>query len=195
MKTDKRQQNPRDRILAVASELFFEQGYQATGVNEVIAKSGVAKATFYHHFPSKEDLCLEYLQSCNTNEYEAAVSSVRERSTARERFLAVIESTGPWLEANALRGCAFLNIVAEVPDPLSRLRREGQEHYERLRALVRRLARELIDSDPQRYGHLDPGTLAGDYIVVLGGAIAMSEIYHDLWPVKQGEEMVKRMIG
>ena len=53
---------PEERILAVASELFYRQGYRATGINEVIARSGVAKATFYNHFPSKEDLCLAYLQ-------------------------------------------------------------------------------------------------------------------------------------
>jgi len=194
MKTKGHKTDPRERILEVASELFFTQGYRATGINEVIAKSGVAKATFYHHFPAKDDLCLAYLQDRNTTEYDAIVAFVRDQGSPRERFFAVIRAIGPWLEVNTLRGCAFLNMVAEVPDPHHLLRREGIQHYESLRRLLRDLAHELIESDPLRYRHLRAAALADDYLVILGGAIAMTEIYHDLWPVKQGEEMVERMI-
>lgn len=185
---------PRERILSTAAELFFQQGYRATGINEVIEKSGVAKATFYNHFPTKDDLCLAYLEDRNTSEYEAITAFVRDRHTPKERFLAVIESVEPWLQANRLRGCAFLNMVAEVPDPRHLLRKEGHKHYESLRRLVRDLAHELIYSDRQAYGELDVERLANDYLVILGGAIAMTEIYHDIWPARQATEMVKRLI-
>lgn len=186
--------SPRERILATAADLFFHQGYRATGINEVIARSGVAKATFYHHFPTKDDLCLAYLQDRNTSEYEAITAFIQDKKTARDRFLAVMASVGPWLEANELRGCAFLNMVAEVPDPRNLLRKEGLMHYESLRRLIRELAHGLIESDRGRYGKLDADRLRDDYMVILGGAIALSEIYHDLWPVRQGSEMVKRLI-
>ena len=51
----------RDRILETAYELFARHGIQAIGVDEIIRQAGVAKATFYHHFPSKDDLVLEFL--------------------------------------------------------------------------------------------------------------------------------------
>jgi AcrR family transcriptional regulator len=186
--------SPRERIMATAADLFFHQGYRATGINEVISRSGVAKATFYHHFPTKDDLCLAYLQNRNTSEYQAITAFVQNKKTPRERFLAVMESVGPWLEANELRGCAFLNMVAEVPDPRNLLRKEGLIHYESLRRLIRDLAQELIESDQARYGVLNADRLRDDYMVTLGGAIAMTEIYHDLWPVSHGVEMVKRLI-
>jgi AcrR family transcriptional regulator len=186
--------SPRERILATAADLFFHQGYRATGINEVISRSGVAKATFYHHFPTKDDLCLAYLQNRNTSEYQAITAFVQDKKTPRERFLAVMESVGPWLEANELRGCAFLNMVAEVPDSRNLLRKEGLMHYESLRRLIRDLAQELIESDQARYGVLNADRLRDDYMVTLGGAIAMTEIYHDLWPVSHGVEMVKRLI-
>jgi len=185
---------PRERILETAAELFFHQGFRATGINEVIAKSGVAKATFYNHFPTKDDLCLAYLRDRNTSEYEAVSAFVRDHDTPRERFLAVMESLQPWLEANGLRGCAFLNMVAEVPDPRNKLRKEGLQHYESLRRLIRDLAQELIRSNPQTLGHLDAQLLADDYLVILGGAVAMTEIYHDIWPARQGVELIKRLI-
>ncbi len=185
---------PRERILETAAELFFYQGYRATGINEVIAKSGVAKATFYNHFPTKEDLCLAYLQDRNTSEYDTIFNYVDEQKTPRAKFLAVIEAIGPWLEANAMRGCCFLNMVAEIPDPENRLRRLGDQHYNMVRALIHSLAQKLIESDEKRYGGLNAKELANDYMIILIGAIAMTEVYHDLWPARQAVAMVKRLI-
>jgi AcrR family transcriptional regulator len=185
---------PRERILETAADLFFRQGFRATGINEVIAQSGVAKATFYNHFPTKDDLCLAYLRDRNTSEFEAISAFVLDHDTPEGRFLAVMESVQPWLEANNLRGCAFLNMVAEIPDPRNLLRKEGVQHYEGLRRLIRDLAQNLIRSDVQRYSGLDAQVLADDYLVILGGAIAMTEIYHDIWPAIQGVKLSKRLI-
>ena len=185
---------PRERILETAAELFFHQGFRATGINEVIAKSGVAKATFYNHFPTKDDLCLAYLRDRNTSEFEAINAFVHDHDSPVEKFLAVMESVQPWLEANNLRGCAFLNMVAEVPDPSNLLRREGLQHYQSLRQLIYNLAKELISSDAQRYEGFEAEILADDYMLILGGAIAMTEIYNDIWPAIQGVKLVERLI-
>lgn len=194
MKRDQIHTPPRERILKTASELFFHQGVRATGINEVIEKSGVAKATFYHHFPTKDDLCLAYLRERNAAEFESVAAYVRDHETPRERFLSVIEAVLPWLEANRLRGCVFLNMVAEVPDPANVLRNEGVQHYESLRRLVSGLAKDLVDSDPPSYGHVNAVELADDYLVILGGAIAMTEIYHDLWPARHAASLIRRLI-
>jgi AcrR family transcriptional regulator len=194
MKTNRSDIPPRDRILKTASELFFHQGVRATGINEVIEKSGVAKATFYHHFPTKDDLCLAYLRERNAAEFESVEGYVRHHETPRERFLSVIEAVLPWLEANQLRGCVFLNMVAEVPDPVNVLRSEGVQHYESLRRLVAQLAKDLVDSDPPSYGHVNAVELADDYLVILGGAIAMTEIYHDPWPARHAVSLIERLI-
>ena len=186
---------PRERILETAADLFFYQGFRATGINEVIATSGVAKATFYNHFRTKDDLCLAYLRDRNTSEYEAITAFVHDHDTPVERFMAVMKSVQPWLEANNLRGCAFLNMVAEVPDPKNTLRREGLHHYESLRKLIRTLTEDLINSDTQSYEGFEVQVLADDYMLILGGAIAMTEIYHDIWPAIQGVKLVERLIN
>jgi len=54
--------SPRDRILQVASDLFYRQGYHATGINQIIREAAVAKASFYDHFSSKEALAVAYLE-------------------------------------------------------------------------------------------------------------------------------------
>ena len=183
-----------ERILSTATDLFYRQGYRATGINEVIEKSRVAKATFYKHFPTKDELCLAFLERRNARELGEIDEFIDTRKSPLGRFLAVIESLEPWMVESGFKGCAFLNMVPEVPDSLSALRKEGALHYESLRTRVRRLAEELIEAEPDRYGHLDSRTLADDYMVVLTGSIALSEISHDIWPVRQGIETVKRLI-
>lgn len=186
---------PRERILRAATELFADQGYRATGINEVIARSGVAKATFYNHFATKGDLCLAYLQRRNTVELTAIKEFVHRKRTPRSRFLGVIESLEPWLKETKLRGCGFLNMVAEIPDMSSPLRQEGKRHYDSLHTLIRKLTVDLLDADKQRYGKLNADVVAHDYMVIIGGAIALTEIYHDTRPIKHGIDMVSRLIG
>lgn len=194
METKRTEIAPRERILETAADLFFRQGFRATGINEVIAKSGVAKATFYNHFPTKDELCLAYLRDRNISEFESISAFVRDHDQPRERFLAVMKSVQPWLEANNLRGCAFLNMVAEIPDPKSRLRQIGCCHYDTVRNLIRDLSKDLIESDLNKYSELDAEKLADKYMIILVGAIAMSEIYNDLFPVRQAIELVRRLI-
>jgi len=186
--------NPRDRILDTASALFYKQGYQATGINEVIKESGVAKATFYSHFPAKEDLCLAYLEKHSQAEKDTFKAQVSSKRSAKARFLAPIEAIQPWLESNELRGCEYLNTVAEVPDPDSPLRQKGKAHYEWLHSFLEDLATELLDSDPTHYSDLNAKKLANDYMVYLAGAIALTEVYHDTWPIKHAIKQVKQLI-
>ena len=186
--------SPRDRILDAAGRLFFEQGYRATGINQVIQEAGVAKATFYSHFPTKDHLCLAYLQARNRAELSEVADYVDQYTDPRERLMAVTDAIGAWLEANRLRGCQFLNMVSEVPDPSAAIRREGVRHYEGLRRYISRLAEALVAAEPERYGHLDAGQVADEYLVALTGAIALTEIYHDITPVSRARAVVQTLL-
>jgi AcrR family transcriptional regulator len=186
--------SPRERIIETASEMFYKQGYRATGINEVIKQSGVAKATFYNHFPSKDDLCLAYLERHSDAEKLAITGQVATKRTPRAKFLAVIEAILPWMEVNDLRGCEYLNTVAEVPEPDNPLRIKGRQHYEWMHKLIKGLAEDLIKSDPERYGKLKAKTLADDYMVILVGAIGLAEVYHDTWPIKHAIKMMPGLI-
>ena len=70
MDTVIKQQTPKERILKTVDRLFYEQGYLATGINQIIAEAKVAKASFYQHFPSKEALVLEYIEAHNTKFFQ-----------------------------------------------------------------------------------------------------------------------------
>lgn len=179
----------------VASDLFYHQGYRATGINEVIERSGVAKATFYSHFPSKDDLGLAYLKQGLEVEIAHIDNTVRAAKGAVARFFAVIHSLEPWMLETDFRGCGFINIAAEIPDPKHPFRKVGRELYDVVRERVETLAKELIASDARRYGHLDATVLTGEYMVAFTGAIALAGIYHAIWPVEDALNTVRRLIG
>lgn len=194
-KTMKKQSgSPAERILEVASDLFYKQGYRATGINEVIKESGVAKATFYHHFPTKDDLCYAYINSVSENELVYMDNFVASAKGAVNRFLAPLQSVGPWLIDTEFRGCPFLHMVAEIPDHTSPLRKVGSKLYQAVGKRVGKLCDELIASD-KKYAQLDAAQLSQDYMLVFAGVIALAELYHDISPIEQGVATLKRLIG
>lgn len=179
----------------VASDLFYKQGYRATGINEVIEKSGVAKATFYSHFPTKEELCIAYLTELREGELATIDRAIAAAKGPVERFLAPIKSLKPWLQETKFRGCAFINIASEIPDPKNPLRKLGPDLYDQVRQKVDVLSREMIESDPQRFAHLNTQELTRDYMMAFTGAVAQAELYHAIWPIEHAIAAVQRLIG
>lgn len=185
---------PRERILNVAKDLFYNQGYRATGINEVIEKSGVAKATFYNHFPSKDDLGMAYLQSIVADELSQFDHIVAGTRGPVKRYLKPLEFISEWLHNTRFRGCAFLHMVGEVPDASHPLRKYGKEFYNTVTKRIRETVEELIASNPDKYGHLDARELTASYMVCFAGGIALAEIYHEDWPVQDALATVKKLL-
>jgi AcrR family transcriptional regulator len=184
----------RERILEVATDLFYRQGYRATGINEVIDKSGVAKATFYNHFPSKDELYEASLNILSENELRYVDEGINAATEPRERFLSVLKWLKPWATETNFRGCAFLHAATEVPNADSKIRKVGTRLYDSIRLRVERLAEDLVSCD-QAYQHLDAKKLASDYMVAFAGAVSQAEIYHAIWPIEQAIETIERLIG
>ncbi|MBV8659296.1 MAG: TetR/AcrR family transcriptional regulator [Burkholderiales bacterium] len=106
----------RERILSTASELFYREGYRATGIDRIIAESGVAKMSFYRHFPSKADLILAYLEHRHAEWMDWFTAALKAQivATGEIRLALVADVLGSWLEDADFRGCAFINAVAET---------------------------------------------------------------------------------
>jgi AcrR family transcriptional regulator len=154
----------RSRVLETATRLFYAEGIHTVGIDRVIAEAAVAKATFYHHFKSKEDLVLAYL----TTEYErqklqlgGAPGEGLDRIEAILAKLAEV-STGP-----GFRGCPFLNAAAEYADPTHPVRHVVDDY----RAWYRGLMRDsLVAADrPDADQKADMLLLVRDGIAIAGG--------------------------
>lgn len=184
----------REKILETAERLFYQQGYHATGINQIIDEAGVAKATFYSHFPSKEELCIAYLERVRDNEAALVQATLEKKRSAMARYLAPIEVLEPWLIETKFRGCPFLNIASEIPDQASRIRAVGAKFYADHQQLIENAIAELRASDTARYGHLDPSSVAQRYMTIFVGAIGLCEIFHRIDPLKDALRMVKALV-
>jgi AcrR family transcriptional regulator len=106
----------RDRILETAYELFARHGIQAIGVDEIIRRAGVAKATFYHHFASKDDLVLEFL---NLREERWTLAWIegeaRHRAaTPEEQLLTIFDLFDEWFHREDFEADSFVNVLLEL---------------------------------------------------------------------------------
>jgi AcrR family transcriptional regulator len=133
----------RDRILEAAYELFARNGIQAVGVDEIIRRSGVAKATFYHHFASKDDLVLEFL---NLREQRWTVDWIeqearRRAGTPEEQLLTIFDLFDEWFHREDFEADSFVNVLLEL-GPAHPAGKASIEHLGNVRAIVMSLADE-----------------------------------------------------
>ncbi|MGH3143464.1 MAG: TetR/AcrR family transcriptional regulator [Gaiellales bacterium] len=107
----------RDRILHSAAVLFPGARIRVTGVDALIEGAGVAKATFYRHFPSKDDVVAAWLEGSQARWLDAVVAGLEEKeSTPLGRLVGFWEAMGAWAEADGFRGCPYLNTLGEIRD-------------------------------------------------------------------------------
>ena len=138
----------RDRVLETASRLFYAEGVHAVGVDRIIAEAGVAKATFYHHFPAKDELVRAYVNE--QSRQQKAIAAGLPESAPREKLLAVFDSVDDAAREPTYRGCPFVNAAAEYPDPAHPVREAIAEHRRWFRELVRDLLVADAHPDPER---------------------------------------------
>ena len=104
----------RERLLEAANELFYLEGVQSVGIDRVIEHAGVAKASLYNSFGSKEELVHAYLEGRRASTAARITAAVEKRSTPRDKLLAIFESQSEAQRRPGFRGCAFAAASAEA---------------------------------------------------------------------------------
>jgi AcrR family transcriptional regulator len=142
----------RERLLAAAEELFYDEGVHVVGIDRVIERAGVAKATLYSVFGSKDELVRAYLERHNMTWRERLISRVTARyAEPRERLLGVFDVLGERFTEPDFRGCAFVNASAETrPGGLIEQVSDGARAW--LVDLLTDLARQAGVADPEPLG-------------------------------------------
>jgi len=104
---------PRQRILETAHLLFYRDGIRATGIDKVIAESGVAKVTFYRHFPSKHELITCYLDDRHQRWMAWFLDALARHHSEQVGAMALLPTLKEWCSHERFRGCAFINATVE----------------------------------------------------------------------------------
>jgi AcrR family transcriptional regulator len=177
------------RILDSAYELFSRRGIRAVGVDELIERAGVAKATFYHHYPSKDDLVLAFLKQREqlwTKEW--VETEARQRGDApEEQLLAIFDLFDEWFQREDFEGCSFVNVLLEFGGSNGHpFGQASAAHLKNVRSIVRTLAEEA--------GLRDPASFALSWHILMKGSIVQAG-EGDREAAKRAKSIARLLIG
>lgn len=177
----------RRRILDAAFRLFYAHGVRGVGVDTVIAESGVAKATLYKHFPSKDDLVLAYLDRVDElwrGQLEAAADAAG--TDPRARLVGMFDALVTACRTDGYHGCAFINTAAESVAGTA-VHERTVEHKRAVRAWVRELAVAA--------GATDPDGLARSITLLLDGGLAAGVLDGDPDASATARDAARTLVG
>ncbi|HEX4354458.1 MAG TPA: TetR/AcrR family transcriptional regulator [Polyangiales bacterium] len=151
MATSKSEGSVRERLLASANELFYAEGVHTVGIDRVIAHAGVAKASLYSTFGSKDELVRAYLAGRHEARRQRISTRLARYDAPRKKILAIFDALAEHLAEPTFRGCAFINASAEGPrDGVARSVCDASRAW--VRDLFTELSRELGASDAAQLG-------------------------------------------
>ena len=153
----------RDRILVTAHDLFYRDGIRATGVDRIIAQSGVAKLTFYRHFASKDDLVRAFLDYRHERWMAWFVDALgRHGATPGGGLAPLAAAMAEWFADPAFRGCAFINAVTEMGDSVGGVAQVCARHKQDMTDVIA----ALLPAGAQRAARAQDAALAVDGAIV-----------------------------
>jgi AcrR family transcriptional regulator len=176
----------RERILDASYELFSHRGIRAVGVNEVSERAGVATATLYRHFPSKDELVLAFLDLREqrwTKDFVEA-GAMRRGSNPEERLLAIFDVLDEWFHREDFEAGSFIKVLLEL-GPEHPAGGASVRHLGQLRAIVRHLAEEAGLRDIDSFAHSWHILFQGSIVVAAEG---------DTQAAQRGKSMARLLI-
>src|SRR5258706_7463320 len=157
----------RERLLAAAQELFYEEGINTVGIDKVIERAGVAKASLYDTFGSKEELVRSYLAGRHEARQERMARILARHTDPRQKLLAVFDVAAEIFAQPSFRGCAFIRASAEV-GPDSSVRGVVDDSRKWLHDLLVGLAKDA--------GARNPAKLARQLVLLYDGATLSAQM-------------------
>jgi AcrR family transcriptional regulator len=155
----------RERLLAAADELFYREGINNVGIDRVIEHAGVAKASLYSNFGSKDELVRAYLQGKHSARQQRVLDRISRHRSPRERLLSVFDGLAETSALPSYRGCAFVRATSEMP---------GEGPAKEVGDEARAWMRELFTSLARDAGARNAPALAQQLQVLFDGALTGS---------------------
>jgi AcrR family transcriptional regulator len=159
-----------ERIRATASELFYNRGIRAVGVDEIVERAGATKPSLYRSFASKDELAAAYLTDYDAHFWERFDAATSEHpGDPRAQVLAVMRGLGERATQAGYRGCGFTNAAVEYPEPDHPARLVSLKNKRELRARLGAMAAEMGAADPDRLGD--------GLLLLMEGAYASGQLF------------------
>lgn len=178
-----------DKILDTAERLFYTQGYNNTGINQVIDEAEIAKGSLYKHFESKTDLLIAYVQRLRERWFDRLQAAIEQIEDPKEKLLAVFDYHVERQEIRKFGGCPFIkaNEEAGMSDP--RVLAEIQQ--------TKRLLKKLLDKLVRQSGHkkmLSDKELAELIYLMVEGGVVSASIFKQIAPLQSAKKIIQKLI-
>lgn len=157
----------RDRLLSAANELFYAEGINNVGIDRVIEHAGVAKASLYANFRSKDELVRAYLESRHEARKVRMLERIERHRSPRERALAVFDSVAETMAQPGFLGCPFVRAAAELP---------GHGPARDVNAQARGWLHELFTALLREAGAHNAPALAQQFVLLFDGAVMAAQM-------------------
>jgi AcrR family transcriptional regulator len=159
----------RQRILDVATDLFYHEGIRAVGIDTIVERSGVAKMTLYRYFPSKDDLIVAYLEERNRAFWRWFDQAISQHDAPGAQLLALFRALAALVAQPACLGCPFLNVASEFPERDHPAHQVALAHKQAVCDRLANLAR--------RAGARHPTRLAEQLLLLMDGAYMSTRLF------------------
>jgi len=177
--------NARQRLLDAAADLFTERGYGVVGINQIIDKADTAKASFYHHFPSKECLCATWLEDAHDRAEARQMELLESDGSGGEKILRYFELLKTWLTTKDFRGCPYSNTAASLDNESKAIQEQVVLHKNSLRTFFIELAGQDVAGSEE-----EARKLGTSLFLLYSGAAIEAQNLRSEWPVDAAIECV-----
>lgn len=171
--------NIKQHIIDVASKLFYTQGYNATGINEIIAKAEIAKATLYHHFKSKEDICIAYLEQRHKIFLEALKDFTSKTNKGRQQLVSIFDFLRNTYREGDFHGCWAIKTLGELPPKNKKILNVIQRQKKELLLFLG----ETVGDNIANISIAETEKISGGIYLLYEGAITESHLHKNDWPI------------
>lgn len=168
----------KERIVKAASDLFYFQGYNQTGINQIIEEAGVAKASMYQHFRSKEDIAVAYLKGRHIMWMGKLNECVERKNHEISKVLGCFDYLTEWLTEVNFRGCGWQNIITDLPEGQVKIKDQVVLHKNEFRVFIQNLLKK-----ENKYRIKQSEELGDEILILIEGAIILSQIQKNEWPI------------
>jgi AcrR family transcriptional regulator len=178
-----------DKILDTAERLFYTQGYNSTGINQVIEEAAIAKASLYKHFESKTDLMVAYLERLHQRWFDRLEAAVNKVTDPKKKLLAIIDHHRERQTLREFGGCPFIKANDEAGMEAPRILAEIQHAKSR----VKKLISELVAHS----GHkkiLSDKELAETIFLLTEGAVVSASVYKQDAELLAAKKILQKLI-
>ncbi|WP_157676752.1 TetR/AcrR family transcriptional regulator [Chryseobacterium sp. T16E-39] len=176
--------------METADQLFYFQGYQSTGINQIIEEAKVAKGSLYNHFPSKSELGQAYVKESSERWFKGLEEELNLWTDPAEKLIAVFSFLEKYARINYFNGCRLINILTEVGDQEEQITTMAVAHKQKFREFLYQLTLKIFPDTEQAIE-------VSDTIYLLYEAASVeSKIFKDQWPIqlarKNAEQVLKQ---